>query len=68
MLALLPNGQEVRRYDDVIPVQGTTGDLEALALYAGTGVGNIDSVEMVNTVMARLLADTEEALSKRDDV
>ena len=36
---------EVPRYSMSLPMAGMSGDVEALALYAGQGVGLIDSVE-----------------------
>jgi len=35
VVATFPNGEPIRRFDDTPPIVGITGDLEALALYAG---------------------------------
>lgn len=47
IVAYMPDGSELRRYDDVIPVRGITGKKEALALYAGTSVQRIRDIPSV---------------------
>ena len=44
IIARHANGQPILRYEDTVPLEGMTGDLEALALYAGTSVDGVDAV------------------------
>jgi nitronate monooxygenase len=58
------NGQPLMRFSTDSPMRHTTGDLEAMALYAGDGVGAINSIvpaakrlaEIVDSASATLLA------------
>lgn len=44
----------VPRYDSDAPIGRTTGDIEAMALYAGTGVGNITTIDPAAAIVAEL--------------
>jgi NAD(P)H-dependent flavin oxidoreductase YrpB (nitropropane dioxygenase family) len=44
-VAHFADGRAVLRYDDLPPVRGLTGNLEALALYAGQSAGLVHQVE-----------------------
>lgn len=44
IVARHPDGRAVERYAVTLPQRGTLGDVEALALYAGTGVGAVHAV------------------------
>ena len=50
------DGGAIRRYDDTVPLTGMTGELEALAMYAGQGVGTIRSVQTAAAVVSELAA------------
>lgn len=52
------NGRTVVRYSDEQPTHGTEGDIAAMALYAGLGVGAIARIEDAATITERLLAAT----------
>lgn len=62
VVATLATGQKILRYDDTPPLKGMTGDVEAMAQYAGTSVGKIQAVlpaaeiiqQLVNTCKSRL--------------
>jgi NAD(P)H-dependent flavin oxidoreductase YrpB (nitropropane dioxygenase family) len=54
IIARYADGRPILRYDDTIPLEGMTGDLEALALYAGTSVEGISDVLPAATIVARL--------------
>ncbi len=49
------SGQPVVRYGDEQPTSDTSGDVESMALYAGTGVGAITETEDAAVVTERLL-------------
>ena len=57
------NGADQVRYCDTPPGPDATGDLMGACLYAGTGVSDIDRVEAAGTVVRRLGAEVEAALS-----
>jgi len=46
--------EEVPRYSMSLPTSATSGEVEALALYAGQGVGLIESVEPAAAIVERL--------------
>lgn len=56
-----PDGGVVRRYDDFAPTSGTTGDVEAMALYAGQGVGLIREEADAATIL-RTMAQQASAV------
>lgn len=56
------DGTPVVRYSDTMPRAGMTGDLEALAFYAGQSVGLIHDIEPAATIVTRLVAEAEQAL------
>lgn len=51
-VARLPDGMAIARYSDVIPTRDCTGQVEALALYAGTGSAEIASVLPAEAIVA----------------
>ncbi|MFD1513544.1 NAD(P)H-dependent flavin oxidoreductase [Halomarina rubra] len=55
---------EIERYDDDPPTPTTEGDVEAMALYAGQGVGGIQDVPPAGTVVEALAADAEATLGR----
>lgn len=59
-IAAWPNGEPILRYEDTIPLVGMTGDLQALALYAGQSAGLVSRVRPAGEVVTHL---AEEALA-----
>jgi NAD(P)H-dependent flavin oxidoreductase YrpB (nitropropane dioxygenase family) len=57
IIAHKQNGQPILRYSDDGPIAGTTGNVEALALYAGQTVGLISSVKTASQIMADLVSE-----------
>jgi NAD(P)H-dependent flavin oxidoreductase YrpB (nitropropane dioxygenase family) len=51
------SGEPILRYEDTAPRVGMTGDLEAMALYAGNGVGRITDLPSAGELLRRLWAD-----------
>lgn len=49
-------GVPIARYSADDPRRGTTGDIEAMCLYAGTGVGAVTAVEPAAAVVERIAA------------
>jgi nitronate monooxygenase len=52
-------GRRIVRYSDAQPTRDTTGDVAAMALYAGLGVDSLLRVEAAAEIAARLLTATE---------
>jgi len=63
-IAFTASGHPVRRYGDSNPARGTTGDWEAMALYAGQSVGLVRDVAPAASIVARLMEDAERALRR----
>lgn len=47
-------GRPIVRYSDAQPTSDTNGDVEAMALYAGTGVGHVRATESAAEITRRL--------------
>jgi nitronate monooxygenase len=58
------DGTPIVRYSSSLPVEGITGDVEALSLYAGQSVGLAGSVEPAAAIV-RALVDDAEAILRR---
>ncbi len=56
-------GREHLRYEDLMPLPGLTGDLEAMALYAGQSAGLIHDVMPAADIIRRTVAEAEAALA-----
>ena len=54
VVAHFPNGDPIRRFDDTPPITGMTGDLEALALYAGESAGMIHGILPASEIVKEL--------------
>jgi NAD(P)H-dependent flavin oxidoreductase YrpB (nitropropane dioxygenase family) len=52
------------RYEDTPPRRDMTGDVEAMALYAGTSCGDIHEIASVAEVLARLWDECQAALAQ----
>lgn len=57
----LPSGEEIRRFDDIPPLDGAW---EETALYAGQSVGQIDSIKLVDKIVEDLMAEAHTAASE----
>ena len=56
-------GEPVARYDSTAPVEGATGDVTAMALYAGQGVGLIRQPQPAADIVAALVTEARAALA-----
>lgn len=59
------NGQPLLRFSTDSPMRDTTGDLEAMALYAGDGVGAIGAVVPAAQRLAEIVTEARAALARR---
>jgi hypothetical protein len=55
----------VERFSIFVPTTGTTGPIEAMALYAGESVGNVRTVRPAADIVSELVAGTERLLGAR---
>jgi nitronate monooxygenase len=51
------DGAPVYRYNTASPLKVTTGDLEAMALYAGDGAGRVDAIRPAAEIVERMMAE-----------
>ena len=63
-VARTAGGEAVLRYGDANPGRGTSGDWEAMALYAGQSVGLVRDVAPAAALVARIMAQARETLSR----
>lgn len=59
-----PDGTPVPRYSDIIPGPDTTGDIEALALYAGQSAGLVTEVLPAGEIVRRVAAEAGETIAR----
>jgi nitronate monooxygenase len=59
------NGQPLLRFSTDSPMRHTTGDLEAMALYAGEGVGAIHEVVPAARRLAEIVAEARSVLAEQ---
>ena len=58
IVARLPDDTPIPRYHVTQPLPGIDGDQEALALYAGQGVGLVRDIRSAGSIVQQLAADT----------
>lgn len=51
-----------RAHEDSVPLTGMTGDVDAMALYAGQSAGLVREVLPAATIVARTVAEARRAL------
>ncbi len=56
------NGQPMYRFDTNSPLRTTTGNLEAMALYAGEGAAEITTIRPAKDILEDLMRDAAQAL------
>ncbi|MEO3840233.1 nitronate monooxygenase [Streptomyces sp. CNZ287] len=63
VVATGPDGHPHKRYDDMIPVPGMTGEPEALALYAGQSAGLVHDQVSAGDLVTTIAAQARQALA-----
>lgn len=63
MVARTADGEPILRYEDAAPRAGHTGDVLAMCLYAGTGVGDVTDIPSAAELVARLGAEYDAAVA-----
>ena len=56
------DGRPIPRFSTDSPLRTTTGALDRMALYAGTGVGSVHAVEQAGTVVRQIMDDAMASL------
>ncbi|MCY4338311.1 MAG: nitronate monooxygenase [Gammaproteobacteria bacterium] len=64
-ITLAGSTMEVPRFSVLSPLVGSTGNIEAMAQYAGQSVGNVDSVKPAADIVNELVDETERLLAPR---
>jgi NAD(P)H-dependent flavin oxidoreductase YrpB (nitropropane dioxygenase family) len=64
VLAQAPDGSYIGRYDATPPVRGTTGDVEALALYAGQSAALVSELRPAAAIVDELAAGAADAIER----
>ncbi len=62
---LLGEPTELRKFTNMVPMAGATGDFEELPLLAGEGVGLVHDLPSAAEVVARMTAEAEAALARQ---
>ncbi len=65
IVAATADGESIYRYEDTVPREGYTGDIEAMCLYSGTGCGAIADVPPAAELVQRLWRECENAAGDR---
>ena len=63
VVAVDESGREWLRYDDMMPLPGMAGDLDAMALYAGQSAGLVRNVRPAAVIVSTMIAEAEAALA-----
>lgn len=63
-VAARPDGTSIPRYSPPNPVAGMTGNIEALAHYAGQGVGRIKEILPAATIVETTMRQAQERLTR----
>ena len=61
------DGRAIERYDSDAPVTGATGDVTAMALYAGQGVGLARRIQPAGEIVRELAAEAARTLAIAND-
>jgi len=67
-IATRADGAPIVRYSSAMPVAGITGEIEALSMWSGQGIGLLDRVQPAAEIVRELAEETEaaiEALARR---
>ena len=55
-----PTGRRSSRYSSAMPVAGVDGDIEALSMWSGQGIGLVDRVQPAAEIVRELVEEAEE--------
>jgi len=61
-------GAPITRYSDAEPLDGTTGDIESMSLYAGQSCGVINHISTASALVVELWQETRHVLESASEV
>ena len=64
ILASDSSGYQVQRYEAYTPSIELKGDIEALALWSGQGVGLVDKIQPAATIVEELITNAKDSIEK----
>jgi nitronate monooxygenase len=62
-VAARPDGTPIVRYSSSMPVAGISGDIEALSMWSGQGIGLVDRVQPAAEIVRELVDETDGAIA-----
>ncbi len=68
VVAQSESGDPVRMYEDTIPLQGMTGEVEKLALYAGQCAGLVHAVKPAGEIVRELAEDAQQVIQRLSEL
>lgn len=63
-IAVWPDGREISRYSSAYPRPGMTGNVEAMALYAGQSVGLVSRIQSAAEIVSEMAEGAADALTQ----
>jgi nitronate monooxygenase len=67
-IATRQDGAAIVRYSSAMPVAGISGDIEALSMWSGQGVGLLDRVRPAAEIVRELVEETNAAIASLQEV
>jgi nitronate monooxygenase len=58
------DGAPIARYSSAMPVEGVSGEIEALSMWSGQGIGLVDRVQPAAEIVRELVAEAEAVLAR----
>jgi nitronate monooxygenase len=62
-VATRPDGAPIVRYSSAMPVSGISGDIEALSMWSGQGIGLVDRVQPAAEIVRELVREAEQVVA-----
>jgi nitronate monooxygenase len=63
-IATRPDGTPIARYSSAMPVASLSGDIEALSMWSGQGIGLLDRVQSAAEIVRELVEETDAAVAR----
>jgi nitronate monooxygenase len=63
-VATRADGAPIARYSSAMPVAGISGDVEALSMWSGQGIGLVDRVQPAAEIVRELVDETDAAIAR----
>jgi nitronate monooxygenase len=63
-VATRADGTPIARYSSAMPVAGLSGDIEALSMWSGQGIGLVDRVQPAAEIVRALVDETEATIAR----